>query len=415
MVNTEAVSQEQLRKYAELLVKKGAHVQEGQKIYLTAPIEAAPFAHLVVEEAYKAGSGAVTVVYDDDVLTKLTYMNNPLEYFDTVAEWQAERANSLAREGAAFIFLEGSDPNALKGVDPKKPALARKRRNEAYKDYRERIDFGHNQWLIAGVSTPKWAEMVFPELKGEDAVNALWHAILLTARADGDNPIAAWDEHKKNFDEHKEFLNSHKFVKLHYTNEKGTDLYVGLPEKHLWEGGGAETVGGVYFFPNMPTEEVYTSPHRAKTEGIVYSALPLVYSGNVIKDFWFKFESGKVVDFGAQKGAEVLEQLLATDDGAKHLGECALVPKESPIRQSGKLFFSTLYDENASCHLAVGMGFPDAYDGGLQMSKEELLSEGVNDSATHVDFMIGSDDLNIVGIKADGTAVQIFKSGTWAY
>ena len=415
MLNTHEVDKNQLQKYAELLVKKGVNVQPGQQIYLLAPVEATFFAHMVVEEAYNAGSGAVTVVYDDDVLTKLTYMNNPLEFFDTVAPWQAERSNSLAREGAAFIFLEGSDPNALKGVDPKKPALARKRRNEAFKDYRERIDFGQNQWLIAGVSTPKWAQMVFPELSEQDAVNALWNVILLTARADGADPINAWDAHKQNFDAHKEFLNSHKFTKLHYTNSKGTDLIIGLPEKHIWEGGGAQTVGGVYFFPNMPTEEVFSSPHKDQTEGIVYSALPLVYSGNVIKDFWFKFEDGLVVDFGAQEGREVLEQLLATDEGAKRLGECALVPKESPIRQSGKLFFSTLYDENASCHLALGMGFPDAYEGGLDMSKEELQKCGVNDSATHVDFMIGTDDLNIVGVKADGSEVQIFKDGTWAY
>lgn len=408
------VSPELFEGYAALLVEKGAALKKGQELVVQAPVEAAEFARLVVKKAYEAGSGPVTLIYHDDVVSRLTYDYNPVEYFEKVPAWAAERMNEAGRKGAAFIFLEGSDPSALKGVDPAKPAAARKARNTEMKDYRDAVDFGKSQWQIAGVSTPKWAQTVFPDLPVDQAVNALWHAILSTARADNANPQAAWDQHKAAFDANKKFMNEMHFDRLHYTNSLGTDLYVGLTDKHLWNGGGAETVDGTYFFPNMPTEEVFTSPDLKRTEGIVYSALPLVLNGNIVDGFWFRFEGGKIVDHGAKQGKEVLDHLLATDEGARYLGECALVPKESPIKQSGLLFFSTLYDENASCHLATGMGFPDCYEGGLEMDKEALKKAGVNDSATHVDFMIGTDDLQITGITKDGREVPVFVDGTWA-
>lgn len=412
--NTDPIAPEIFDGYAKLLVEKGVALKKGQELVVQAPVEGAEFARKVVKTAYEYGSGHVTVIYYDDVISRLTYDYNPLSFFERVPAWAAERMNEAARNGAAFLFLEGSDPSALKGVDPAKPAAARKARNTAMKDYRDAVDFGKSQWLIAGVSTPKWAATVFPDLPTEKAVLALWNAILSTARANNADPLAAWDAHKATFDANKKFLNDMHFDKLHYTNSLGTDLYVGMTDKHVWSGGGAELVDGTYFFPNMPTEEVFTSPDLNRTEGIVYSALPLVLNGNIVDKFWYKFENGKIVDHGAEQGKEVLDHLLDTDEGARYLGECALVPKESPIKQSGLLFFSTLYDENASCHLATGMGFPDCYEGGLEMDKAALKAAGVNDSTTHVDFMIGTDDLRITGITHDGKEVPIFENGTWA-
>ncbi|MDO5044323.1 MAG: aminopeptidase [Coriobacteriia bacterium] len=408
------LSPEEMKAYAELLIYKGINIQKGQALYIVSPAEVLAFTRVLTQTAYEAGSGHVTVSLVDDQLKRLEYQNNPLEYFDKAPAWEALRSNSLAKEGAAFLFLDGEDPSVFEGIDPKKPALALKRRNESFADYRQAVDFGKTQWLIAGVATKAWAKAVFPQLDEESAVAKLWETILKIARADGENPQKAWDDHRFNLEKHMAFLNECRFEKLHYTNSKGTDLYIHLPEKHIWQGGGAETVDGIYFYPNMPTEEVFTTPHRNGTEGIVYSALPLAYGGEVIRDFWFKFEKGAVVDYGAAEGKDVLDQLLATDEGAKYLGEVALVPKDSPIRESNLLFYSILFDENASCHLALGMGYADAYEGGLEMEKAALLEAGVNDSATHVDFMIGTEDLHIDGITSDGKVITIFENGTWA-
>ncbi|NTU89495.1 MAG: aminopeptidase [Actinobacteria bacterium] len=401
--------------YAELLVKKAVNLQEGQELVVAAPIQAAPFARTVIEKAYLSGARHVTVIWGDDETSHLIYKYTPLDFFESYPAWAAERLNSLALDGAAFLFLSGEDPNALFGIDPRKPAANVKASHAACGDYRKALDFGRNVWVIAGVSTPAWAQMVFPDLSEEHAVDALWNAILKTARADGEDPIAAWDAHKESFDWRKRFLNEARFDKLRYTNSIGTDITIGLTDKHLWEGGGSQTIGGTYFFPNVPTEEIFTTPHRDRVNGIAYSAMPLVYQGNVIEDFWFKFEDGAVVEFDAGKGKEILAQLLEIDEGARHLGEVALIPITSPIYETGIFFYSTLYDENASCHLAVGLGFPDAYENGVNMTEDELLAVGVNKSATHVDFMIGTNDLSIVGTTKDGIEIQIFENGLWAF
>lgn len=403
------------RAYAQLLVRKGLNVKPQQLVLVYAPVETYDFVAMVVEEAYAAGSGHVEVVYTDDTLLRLRYENNSIEHFEHPADWVTERANYHGRKRAACLFLDGSDPQALKGIDPKKPAAASKALAERQKEYRNALDFGHSQWCIAGVATKAWAELVFPEYDTEEAVSELWKLILKVARADGTSPQHEWEEHKKAFERRIAYLNEKKFDCLHYRNAKGTDLYVGLPEEHIWRGGGAQTQDGTFFFPNMPTEEIFTSPDFRRTQGIVYSALPLALYGNVVDDFWFKFEDGVIVDYGAQKGKEVLDKLFATDEGARRLGECALVPKESPINQSKRLFYSTLFDENASCHLATGKGFPDAFEGGLGLSMDELLQKGINDSLTHVDFMIGTDDLKIAGITAQGEEVSIFEDGSWAF
>ena len=411
---TEALS-DQLDLYATLLVRKGVAIERGQELVLEAPIERADFARRVVSAAYRAGAGHVTVIWRDDAVSRLTYENCELALFEHTPSWQVEQLNSLAEAGAAFLFLEGQDPSALKGIDPAKPAAARRARNIECRSFRDGMDFGRNAWCIAGVPVQAWANEVFPDLSPAEALYRLWVLILAVSRADGEDPESAWETHNASFEKTKRFLNDHRFTALRYEAANGTDLTVGLPEGHLWDGGAGRTQEGVTFFPNIPTEEVFTSPDRLRADGVVHSAMPLVHGGQVVRDFWLRFEGGEVVDFGAEQGREVLRHILETDEGARRLGECALVSKNTPIRQSETLFYDTLYDENASCHLALGMGFPECVADGVSMSKDELLARGVNQSAAHVDFMIGTDDMNIYGVTTDGTEVPVFVNGQWAW
>lgn len=413
-IATEAMSA-QLDRYAELLVKKGAAVQAGQELVLQTPVEAIEFARRVVRAAYDAGAGHVTVIYSDDAMQRFEYENCPLEAFEQTPEWKRLQLDSLAEAGAAFLFLEGSDPNALKGIDPAKPATRQRARNAQCKAFRHGMDFNINQWCIAGVSLPAWAQAVYPDLSAEEATYRLWLAILSTARADGADPQGEWEKHDATFEKNKRLLNGHRFDSLHYSSSNGTDLTVGLPAKHIWGGGSMTTAAGVTFFPNMPTEEVFTTPDRMRASGVVHSAMPLVRAGSIVRNFWFRFEEGKVVDFGAEQGKAVLQQILDTDENAGRLGECAIISKNSPIRESGLLFYNTLFDENASCHLALGTGFPDCYEGGEEMDEKSLEAAGVNHSHTHVDFMIGADDLSITGITADGERIPIMVNGMWAW
>ena len=413
-VATERLS-DQLDLYANLLVRKGVALRPGQELVLQAPVERADFARRVVRAAYRVGAGHVTVLWADDEVSRLTYEHCPLEFFEHTPSWQVEQLNSLAEAGAAFLFLEGQDPTILRGIDPAKPAAATRARNTECRSFRDGMDFGHNAWCIAGVPVEAWACEVFPDLSPAEALYRLWVLILEVSRADGEDPESAWETHNASFEKTKRFLNGHAFDALRYEASNGTDLTVGLPEGHVWDGGAGRTQDGVTFFPNIPTEEVFTSPDRLRAEGVVHSALPLVRNGQVVRDFWLRFEGGEVVDFGAEQGREVLRHILETDDGARRLGEVALVSKNTPIRQSDTLFYDTLYDENASCHLALGMGFPECVAGGPKLSKEALLEHGVNQSATHVDFMVGSDDLSITGILPNGTEVPVFVNGQWAW
>ena len=369
----------------------------------------------MVEAGYRAGAGHVTVIWDDDAISRLTYENVDVDWFRHTPSWKVEQLNSLAEAGATFLFLEGSDPSALKGIDPAKPAAASKARNTECKSFRDGMDFGRNVWCIAGVPVAAWAREVFPGTSDAEAIYRLWNLILSVARADGDDPESAWETHNASFEKTKRFLNGHRFDALRYEASNGTNLIVGMNPGHVWDGGAARTQDGTTFFPNIPTEEVFTSPDRARAEGIVYSAMPLVHAGQIVRDFWLRFEAGRVVDFGAEQGAEVLRHIIETDDNSCRLGECALISKNTPIRQSETLFFDTLYDENASCHLALGMGFPECLEGGVNLGKEELLARGVNQSVAHVDFMIGTDDLNVWGVCEDGAEVPVFENGQWAW
>ena len=413
-IATEALS-DQLDRYATLLVRKGAAIKPGQELVLQAPVERADFVRRVVAAAYRAGAGHVTVLWGDDEVSRLTYENVDIDWFRTVPAWEREQLNSLAEAGAAFLFLDGSDPAALKGIDPAKPATRRKARNEQCKSFRDGMDFGRNMWCIAGVPVAAWARTVSPDLSEAEAVYRLWVAILSTSRADGDDPESAWETHNASFEKKKRFLNERRFDALRYRSSNGTDLVVGLAKNHIWDGGAGRTQSGVVFFPNIPTEEVFTSPDRNRADGIVHSALPLAHGGQLIRDFWLRFEGGRVVEFGAAEGEDVLRQIIEADEHSASLGECALISKNTPIRQTETLFFNTLFDENASCHLALGMGFPECVKGGLDMNKDELLAAGINQSVVHVDFMIGTDDMDIWGVAEDGTETPVFVNGQWAW
>ena len=405
----------QIDLYAELLVRKGVAIRPGQELVVQSPVECADFARRVVKCAYDARAGHVTVIWNDDKVTRMEYENVSLSYFEHTPSWKVEQLNSLAEKGACFLFLEGSDPSVLQGIDPAKPAAASRARSADCRAFRDGMDFGRNAWCIAGVPVESWAAMVFPDVPRREAVYRLWVAILQVARADGDDPQLAWETHNATFEKNKRLLNSGAYDALRYESSNGTSLLIGLNKGHIWDGGSAKTQSGTVYFPNIPTEEVFTSPDYRRADGVVHSVMPLVHQGQVIDDFWLRFEGGKVVDYGAEQGKEVLKSIIDTDEGAARLGECALISKNTPIRETGILFYDTLYDENASCHLALGMGFPECIEGGYDMTPEELLEHGVNRSHTHVDFMIGADDLNVWGVRTDGSEEAIFVDGQWAW
>lgn len=405
----------QLERYATLLVRKGAAVRRGQRLVVFAPVERADFVRVLVRVAYRVGAGPVTVVWRDDVVSRISYESLPLSYFEHVEPWRRAQLDGLAEAGASFLFLEGSDPAAYDGVDPAKVAAASHAQNVECRSFRTGMDFGRNAWCIAGVPVDAWARKVFPGRSPAEALYRLWVAILETSRADGEDPESAWETHDASFEKAKRFMNGHAFDALHYEAANGTDLTIGLNRKGRWEGGAGHLQDGTTYFPNIPTEEVFTSPDRLRADGIVHSALPLVHAGQLVEDFWLRFEGGRVVGFGARQGEEVLRSIVERDESARHLGECALISKNTPIRETGILFYDTLYDENASCHLALGTGFPECLEGGLDMSPEELVAAGVNQSPVHVDFMVGTDDLDVWGIGVDGNRTEVFTNGQWVW
>ena len=403
-----------LQKYAELIAKSGIHVQKGQEIFLSAQVDNAPFVRMVVEELYKAGAKNVTMLWGDDKLAKIKYENAPMEIFENIPEWEALQKNSAAKNGAGFVYIDSSDPDALTGIDPKKPAARVKAGEKAFTLYRENMDKGLNTWCIVATPSPKWAMKVFPGVSEKEAIEKLWTAICKAVRVDTENPIEAWENHKKTFQENIKMLDSKQFDRLHFESGNGTNITIGMLPNHKWAGGGAETPDGVYYFPNMPTEETFISPDRMRADGRVVASKPLCYQGTMIEGFEFIFKDGRITDFSAQKGYETLKELVETDEGSHRLGEVALVPVKSPISEMGILFYNTLFDENAACHLAIGRGFNECVQNAENMSKDELEKLGLNVSATHVDFMFGTADMKITGIEANGNETVIFENGNWA-
>ncbi len=406
--------QTKMNEYAKLTIEVGINLQENQPLVITAPVEGADFVRLLAKNAYEKGASEVYINWNDDVLTKLKYENAPMEVFENFPKWRCEAMVDFAERGAGFISIHADDPELLKEIDPKKIAVANKSASIVMKPFRKYTMNDINSWCVISIPTKGWAQRVFKDLTPDEAVEKLWDAILKATRMDLEDPVKAWKDHINVLGEKVNYLNEKRFKTLHYTSSNGTDLNIELPKDHKWSGGTGTNAKGTYFVANMPTEEVYTLPHKKGVNGIVYSTKPLNYGGNLIDDFWVKFQDGKVVDFYAKKGQEILKDLLDIDEGAKYLGEVALVPYSSPISKADIVFYNTLFDENASCHLAFGKAYPTSLIGGEDMTEEELDKSGVNNSLTHEDFMVGSKDLSIVGTTHNGEVIQIFKDGEWA-
>ncbi|GIP28382.1 aminopeptidase AmpS [Paenibacillus sp. J23TS9] len=404
----------QLEKYAELAIKTAVNIQPGQSLWINAPIHTPEFVRMITEHAYKAGAKLVHIEWQDEISTQIKYHLAPDEAFEEYPLWRAQAVQQFAENGGAFLFIESSNPELLKGVDPKRVAANSKAAGTALAKWREYMSANKMTWSIIGVPSTGWAKLVFPDLDADAAVQALWEAIFKASRVDQDNPVQAWQEHNATLHDKRAYLNSKQYKKLHY-RAPGTDLTIELPENHIWSGGTAVNEAKNPFNPNVPTEEVFTSPHREGTHGVVRSSKPLSYQGNLIENFSLTFEDGKVIDFEAEKGYESLKAMLGMDEAARYLGEAALVPHHSPISESNLIFFNTLYDENASNHLALGSAFPTCLEGGLSMSREELDQAGLNHSIIHVDFMIGSAEMDIDGITQDGQIEPVFRNGNWAF
>ena len=402
-----------LREYAKLLVKVGINVQKGQEVMIYAGLDQPEFVQMVVEEAYKLKAKKVIVEWNYQPLAKVHYRYQTVKTLGTVDEWQKARQQHFCDVLPARLHLASADPDGLKGINMEKMAKARQMSYPILKPYSDQRD-NKEQWCIAAVPGVAWAKKMFPNLSKTQAVEKLWEAILSAARVT-DDPIKAWEEHNANLKARCDYLNSLKIEKLHYYAENGTDLTVGMIAESNWRGGGDTNLQGIYFNPNMPTEECFISPKRGEAEGIVHSTLPLSYNGQLIENFWMRFENGKAVEVGAEKGEELLKTMVSMDEGAAYLGECALVPQDSPICQSGLLFYNTLFDENASCHLAMGRGFADTIKDFENKSLAECRELGINDSMIHVDFMIGCDTMNIDATCADGSVVPVFRNGNWAF
>lgn len=406
--------EENLKKYADLLVATGINVSKDHTVVLSIDVDQAPLARLISEAAYERGAKKVIVNWADDGLTRLDYQHQDIETLKDVPEYKIAEMDYIIEEGASRISVRSSDPDALAGLDSDKIAESQKARSAAMRPMMEATQANKISWLVASAAGEEWAKKVFPDLETtEEQVDALWNAIFESVHLYEEDPIAYWENKVDTLQTKADELNKEAFTALHY-KAPGTDLTVGLPKGHRWEGAGSTNARGEIFVANMPTEEVFSAPDANRVDGVVVSTKPLSYAGSIIEGMEFHFKDGKVTKVTADKGEEVIKKLIEQDDGASRLGEVALVPDESPISQSGLTFFNTLFDENASNHLALGSAYAFSLEGGTEMTREELNEAGLNESNTHVDFMIGSDQMDIDGIKEDGSSVPVFRNGTWA-
>lgn len=404
-----------LQKYARLIVKIGANVQNGQKVRLCVDVDQVPLATLITEECYKAGASRVEVEWSCGQINRLHYQYAAPEVLGEVLPWEEAKQEQYVKDLPVYIRVLSMDPDELSGISPDVISTVTRMRAGVLKKYRDQMD-GKYQWTAAGAPSVAWAKKVFPGETDEVAVEKLWQAILSCVYLTEDcDPEQVWNHHTEVLTEKMGWLNEQNFTSLHYTSANGTDFTVELIPGAKWSGAKDFNHGcDVTFVPNLPTEEIFTSPMRGKAEGRLVSTKALSWSGQLINNFSVDFKDGKVCDCHAEEGEEILKKMFAIDEGAAMLGEVALVPKESSINQSGLLFYNTLFDENACCHVAVGRGFGEVIEGYTEMTKEELYERGINDSMIHVDFMVGSEDLNITGIREDGTEVPVFINGTWA-
>ena len=402
-----------LRKYAQLIARCGVNVQKGQEVFIQADLDQPEFVKMVVEECYKLKAKKVVVDWSYQPLQKTHVRYRSLATLSTLDDYEDMRWQHYVKTIPCRIYLLSEDPDGLAGIDQEKMAKSRQKLYPLIKGYRDQIENKY-QWCIAAVPGAAWAKKLFPELRVGQAIEKLWQAILQTSRVD-DDPIAAWKQHNEDLLARCNYLNSLGIRELHYTASNGTDLRVGMIPEAEFKGGGEYSLQNIYFNPNIPSEECFISPMRGKAEGIVYASKPLSYQGQLIDGFGIRFENGKAVEWHAEQNESLLTKLITMDEGSAYLGECALVPYDSPIQNSGLLFYNTLFDENAACHLALGMGFADTIRGYADKTLEECRKLGINDSMIHEDFMIGTADMNIEALCEDGKTVPIFKNGNWAF
>lgn len=408
------VSTTHLDKLGEVAIKVGLRLEEGQDLVMTAPIVALPLVRRITEHAYKAGAGLVTTLFSDDETTLARYAHAPDASFDKAPNWLYDGiATAFDDSNAARLAISADNPMLLADQDASKVARANKALSAATTPVRQRIVEFNINWNIVYYPSPAWAKQVFPDLEEDQAIAKLAEAIFAASRVDLDDPVAAWSDHNANLAKRSKWLNGQNFAALNFTGP-GTDLTVGLADGHEWMGGAATAKNGITCNPNIPTEEVFTTPHALKVEGHVCSTKPLSHQGTLIDDIQVKFENGRIVEAKASRGEEVLLKVLDTDEGARRLGEVALVPHSSPISQSGILFYNTLFDENAACHIALGQCYTKCFVGGENISQEQVKAQGGNTSQIHIDWMIGSDKINIDGITAAGDRVPVFRGGEWA-
>ena len=402
-----------LRAYARLIAESGVNVQKGQEVFITAELDQPEFVAMVVEECYRRKAKKVVVDWNYQPLTRLHVRHQSLTTMSTLDNYEEARWQHYVDTIPCRIYLLSEDPDGLRGVDQEKMAKAQQKKYPIIKGYRDQIENKY-QWCIAAVPGVKWAKKLFPELRASQAVEKLWEAILHTSRVD-DDPVAAWDAHNKDLKARCDYLNGLGIRELQYRASNGTDLRVGMIPEAQFCGGGETSLQGIFFNPNIPTEECFISPKRGVAEGIVYSSKPLSYQGQLIDRFWIRFREGKAAEWGAEENEALLTKLITMDEGSAYLGECALVPFNSPINETGILFYNTLFDENACCHLALGMGFADTIRDFEHKTLDECRALGVNDSMIHEDFMIGTADLSIDALCEDGRTVPLFRNGTWAF
>ena len=404
-----------IKQYAKLIAVKGVNIQKGQEVIINASVENPEFVKILVEECYKAGASKVMVEWSYQPLTKVNYRYRSLKTLSRMEEWEIEKLKHRTEVLPAMIYIDSEDPDGLAGINQEKMAKSQQAIYPIVKPFRDKME-NRYQWCIAAIPGEKWAKKMFPGEKKNRAIEKLWEAILYTSRADGDDPVLAWYKHNEDLRNRCNYLNSLGIKELHLTSSNGTDFKVGMMSNALFLGGSEKALGSdIEFNPNIPSEECFTTPLRGAAEGIVYATRPLSYRGELIENFSVRFENGKAVEVHAEKNEELLKQMISMDEGAAYLGEVALVPYDSPIRNSELTFFNTLFDENACCHLALGMGFANCIKDYGNYSLEECREMGVNDSMIHVDFMIGSEDLSIDAICENGNSVPVFKNGNWAF
>ena len=407
--------EQKYQEYARLLVEVGVNIQKGQDLVIACPVDCAWFARLCAKAAYAAGCREVIMNWRDDALTREKYLHAADDVFDTVPAWQSEFLNGYARAGAAYLSIAATDPENLKGVDPDRLLRSQRSGGPALEDFHRLQMCNGFPWSIGSIPIPSWAAKVFPDCGEEEAMDKLWEAFSAAVGIGGDGgAVGRWQAHLDTLQARVDKLNELRLESLRYTNSLGTDLTIRLPEDHLWAGGGDKSKAGHYFVANMPTEEIFTAPLKDGVDGVVYAAMPLVHNGNIVDKFHMVVREGRIVEVHAETGEETLRSAIAVDEGASYFGEVALVPYDSPISNQKILFYNTLFDENASCHLAFGAAYSGCVKGGDDMTKEELAAKELNDSITHVDFMVGTADLTITGRTRDGREVPVFLNGNFA-